>query len=74
MNFNRIKEMARSIEDIEKSLENSEMLELSRDKQSVRRVTAVQQKPNVDECTVYVVSIIVYFELDLHYFSFFSDL
>lgn len=55
MNFNRIKEMARGLEDIEKALENSDFLELSCDKQRVRRVTEIQERNNVDEYTIYVV-------------------
>lgn len=61
MNFNRIKEMARSVEDIEKALENSDILELSCDKQQVRRITEIHEKNNVDEYTIYVVSGLFYF-------------
>lgn len=59
MNFNKIKEMATSVDDIEKAIYNSELLELSCDKQRVRRITEIQIKDDVDEFTVYVVSVCV---------------
>lgn len=57
MSFNKIKELTHSIEDIQKAIDGSEMLELSNDRQSVRRITEFRPKDNVDEVTVYVVSI-----------------
>lgn len=56
LSFNKIKEIVSSIEEIQKALESSDMLELSSDRQSVRRVTEIKRKDNIDECTVYVVS------------------
>lgn len=57
MTFNKIKVLTSSQEDIEKALYNSEFLELSGDKQRVRRITEIHPKENIDEYTVYVVSI-----------------
>lgn len=51
-----MKEIANGIEEIQKALESSEMLELSSDQQSVRRITEIKRKDNIDECTIYVVS------------------
>lgn len=56
MSFNKIKGMVSSVDDIEKSLENSDFLELSCDKQRVHRITDIRSKDNVDEYTIYVVS------------------
>lgn len=56
LRFNKMKEIASGIDEIQKALESSEMLELSSDRQSVRRVTEIKRKDNIDECTVYVVS------------------
>lgn len=61
MSFNKIKEMTNSIEDIQKAIVGSELLELSGDKQSVRRTTEVRQKENIDEYVVYVVSFIYHY-------------
>lgn len=57
MTFNKIKKLASSAEEIEKALDNSEMLELSCDRGSVRRITDIIIKENVDDYTVYVVRI-----------------
>lgn len=56
MTFNKLKELVSSTEDIEKALDNSEMLELSCDKSRVRRITDIVVKENVDDLTIYVVS------------------
>lgn len=55
LSFNKMKEIASGVEEIQKALESSEMLELSSDRQSVQRVTEIKRKDNIDECTVYVV-------------------
>lgn len=60
MTFNKLKELVSSTEDIEKSLDNSEMLELSGDKSRVRRITNIVVKENVDDLTIYVVSFTFY--------------
>lgn len=59
MTFNRIKKLATSTEQIEKALDNSELLELSCDRLRVRRSTDIVIKENTDEYTIYVVSIIL---------------
>lgn len=43
------------IEDIQKALDASEMLELSSDRQSVRRTTEMRKKDDIDEYMIYVV-------------------
>lgn len=55
LSFNKMKEIANGIEEIQKAVECSNMLELSRDRQSVRRVTEVKKKDDIEECTIYVV-------------------
>lgn len=55
MTFNRIKTLASSPEQIEKALDNSEVLELSCDRLHVRRTTNIVIKENTDEFTIYVV-------------------
>lgn len=57
LKFNKIKETTTSIEDIQKAVKSSEMLELSEDKQSVRRITEVRTKEDLDEYMVYVEAI-----------------
>lgn len=56
LTFNRVKKLATTVEEIEKSLDNSELLELSCDRTRVRRSTDIVLKENVDEYTIYVVS------------------
>lgn len=55
MSFNKMKEMSSGVEDIQKALESSEMLQMSSDRQSVRRVTEIRKKDDLDEYMVYVV-------------------
>lgn len=55
MTFNKIKELANSVDELQKAIESSEMLELSDDKQSVRRTTEIKKKDDLDEYMVYVV-------------------
>lgn len=52
-----MKEMTTGIEDIQKALDGSEMLELSSDKQSVRRITEMRKKDDIDEYMIYVVRV-----------------
>lgn len=58
MKFNKLKEMVVHQDDIEKALDKSEYLELSDDKQKVRRTTEVQLKQDIDEYTIYVVNLL----------------
>lgn len=55
LNFNKIKTLTLSIEDIQKAVESSEMLELSCDRLTVRRTTDIQKKNDTDECVIYIV-------------------
>lgn len=55
MNFNKIKELANGTDEIQKAIDISEILELSSDRQSVRRITEIKKKDDIDEYTVYVV-------------------
>lgn len=55
MNFNKMKEMSSGVEDIQRALDSSDILELSSDRQSVRRVTEIRMKEDLDEYMVYVV-------------------
>lgn len=55
MNFNKIKNIVDSVEDIEKALSKSEFLKLSDDRRTVCRVTPIAEVTNVDERTIYVV-------------------
>lgn len=60
MNFNKIKELANGTEEIQKAIDSSEILELSSDRQSVRRLTEIKRKDDIDEYTVYVVCEILF--------------
>lgn len=55
MTFNKIKELANGVDELQKAIESSEMLELSNDRQSVRRTTEIKKKEDIDEYMVYVV-------------------
>lgn len=55
LNFNKIKTLTLAIEDIQKAVESSEMLELSDDKLTVRRTTDIKKKDDIDECVIYIV-------------------
>ncbi|CAH1976936.1 unnamed protein product [Acanthoscelides obtectus] len=57
LKFNKIRKLNCSAEDIKKAIGKSELLELSEDREKVRRKTEVQQKENVDNCTIYVENI-----------------
>lgn len=56
MKFNMIKKNVESVECIAKALSNSDILKLSDDRLTVRRVTPIAETKNVDERTIYVVS------------------
>lgn len=55
MTFNKIKQLASKTEELQKAIECSEMLELSGDRQSVRRITEFKKKDDIDEYVIYVV-------------------
>lgn len=57
LNFNKIKAMANGVEELQKAIEGSELLELSDDRHSVRRTTELKEKDEIDEYMIYVVCI-----------------
>ncbi|VEN55461.1 unnamed protein product [Callosobruchus maculatus] len=57
LKFNKIRKLNCSAEDIKKAIGKSELLELSEDREKVKRKTEVHQKENVDSCTIYVENI-----------------
>ncbi|RZC37674.1 la-related protein 7, partial [Asbolus verrucosus] len=54
LKFNKIRKLTCNIEDIQKAIKKSKLIELSEDKSSVCRKEPVKEKTNVDECTIYV--------------------
>ncbi|XP_054727004.1 la-related protein 7 [Anastrepha obliqua] len=54
LNFNKLKALTTSVEDISKSLSNSELLELDEKQLRVKRKTALPVERNVDNKTLYV--------------------
>lgn len=52
--FNRIRDLTVDTSRIAKALHGSTFLELSDDGTKVKRVSAVTEKENIDECTIYV--------------------
>lgn len=54
LTFNKIRKLTQSIEDLQKALSKSQLLELNEDKTKVLRKLPVKEKQNVDECTIYV--------------------
>ncbi|XP_065094031.1 la-related protein 7 [Ochlerotatus camptorhynchus] len=57
LKFNRIKQLTDNIEDIATALKNSELLQLSDDRSKVRRTTEPTERPNCEQCTIYVESL-----------------
>ncbi|XP_005183867.2 la-related protein 7 [Musca domestica] len=54
LTFNKMKALTSRVEDIAKSLSNSQLLELDEGQQKVRRKTPLVENRNVDEKTLYV--------------------
>lgn len=54
MTFNKMKALTSKIEDIAKSLSNSQLLELDETQQKVKRKIPLEENRNVDEKTLYV--------------------
>ncbi|KAK4872785.1 hypothetical protein RN001_014814 [Aquatica leii] len=54
LNFNKIRKLTSSIDDVTKAISKSDLIELSEDRTKVRRKAPIQVKQNVDECTIYV--------------------
>lgn len=57
LNFNKVKKLTDNIEDIQKALSKSDLIELSEDKTKVRRKFPLKVKDNIDDCTIYVQNI-----------------
>ncbi|XP_064458067.1 la-related protein 7-like isoform X2 [Ornithodoros turicata] len=54
LTFSKIKSHTNSVVDIAAALANSTFLQLNEDKTQVRRMTAVEDKEDTDDCTIYV--------------------
>lgn len=54
LNFNKIRAFTDNIKDIANALRKSELLKLSDDGTQVCRTTPIQERENIDECTIYV--------------------
>lgn len=54
LNFNKIRAFTDNIKDIANALRNSNLLKLSDDSTQVYRTTPIQERENIDECTIYV--------------------
>lgn len=52
--FNKLRELTTDTNRIAKALQGSTMLKVSEDGTKVCRLTPIQKKGNIDECTVYV--------------------
>ncbi|CAG9824166.1 unnamed protein product [Phaedon cochleariae] len=57
LTFNKIKRLNCTPDDIRKAISKSELVELSDDKEKVRRKIPLKVKENVEECTIYVENI-----------------
>lgn len=53
---NKLARLTHDPDDVVKALRKSKLLEVTEDGTKVRRTVVVQDKPDVDECTIYVVS------------------
>ncbi|EFA00619.1 la-related protein 7 [Tribolium castaneum] len=54
LKFNKITKLTTSIDDIQKAVQKSQLIELSEDRSRIRRTKPVKEKANVDDCTIYV--------------------
>lgn len=59
MRFNKIRALTTNAQDIADALRNSELLSLTEDGTKVFRTAPVKEKDNIDDCTIYVVSILL---------------
>lgn len=57
LKFNRIKKLNCDLEDIRKAISKSDLIELSDDREKVKRKLPIKLNQNVDNCTVYVENI-----------------
>lgn len=54
LQFNKIRKLTQSVDDLQKALNKSELLQLNDDKTKVFRKNPPKEKQNVDDCTIYV--------------------
>jgi hypothetical protein len=59
LRFNKIRALTTNVQDITDALRNSELLSLTEDGTKVFRTAPVKEKDNIDDCTIYVVSIML---------------
>lgn len=57
LNFNKIRKLHCTPDDIRKAISKSELIELSDNKDKIRRKIPIKVKENEDECTIYVENI-----------------
>lgn len=61
LRFNKIRALTTNVQDIADALRNSELLSLTEEGTKVFRTAPVKEKDNIDDCTIYVVSILLLF-------------
>jgi La-related protein 7 len=59
LRFNKIRALTTDMKDICGALRNSELLSVTEDGTKVFRTTPVKEKENTDDCTIYVVSVVL---------------
>lgn len=59
LRFNRIRALTTNFRDIADALRDSELLSVTEDGTKVFRKTPIKEKENIDDCTVYVVSVML---------------
>jgi hypothetical protein len=59
LRFNKIRALTTDVRDICDALRDSELLSVTEDGTKVFRTTPVKEKDNIDDCTIYVVSVIL---------------
>jgi predicted nucleotide-binding protein (sugar kinase/HSP70/actin superfamily) len=57
LRFNKILALTKTSDDIVQAINNSEILELDKEKTKVKRNTEIKIKENVEDFTIYVVSL-----------------
>lgn len=75
LKFNKINRLVKTVEEIAKAVKKSELLQLSDDGLKVQRLSPVKLRENEDDCTLYVVCIVItcsFARCSDHSFSFFS--
>jgi hypothetical protein len=65
LKFNRIQDLTTNLQDVTNALRDSELLSVTEDGTRVFRKTPVKEKDNTDDCTIYVVSIMLLISLVL---------